>query len=499
MDEDTIPVEENLARRPGVRITVSQPHPRGGGSRDPYVLFNETAHRLDRHPLSDFDRGKTTYDTYSGQTHRTGLDWYALEFPEPVTVNCVEMTMGYPHRDGGWWTSLDVEVRTESSDAWSSVAHLDIVPPYRIEDTPIGRRPFETYTLTFDTTDVHALRVIGKPGGCAPLTSLARLAVYQRDRSRWNPLLHASPPVPQVFRLIAPHVVFDLSESFAEVTGLAFGLPLMEYYLDAHRFERFWRRVSHNYLGEPDFSFLMGERMGWNTWNRLVEAPEAIHSPRATTTPYVHSAFHDTLADAVAPIVIDGQIVGEISTGLVLVKDRFDWSWHRRNAQQFDIPWGQCKAAIKRTPQMTLRQLQATAEFLGMIANTIANLAHRLDRAVDGVDRREQRRKQIVRRAIDYMETHLDARVTVADAARAVDLTLPYFSTLFTEETGRNPSDFLIGLRIERAKEYLAHTTLSVVQVADLLGYSSPSHFSRLFKKRTGCPPSYFMRSLPSD
>jgi two-component system response regulator YesN len=89
--------------------------------------------------------------------------------------------------------------------------------------------------------------------------------------------------------------------------------------------------------------------------------------------------------------------------------------------------------------------------------------------------------------------------VTVADAARAVDLTLPYFSTLFTEETGRNPSDFLIGLRIERAKEYLAHTTLSVVQVADLLGYSSPSHFSRLFKKRTGCPPSYFMRSLPSD
>jgi len=67
------PEEENLALRPNVRIAVSVSHPTGGGARDPRVLLNETAHRLDGRPLSDFEQSRT-YDTFDGRNQATGPD-----------------------------------------------------------------------------------------------------------------------------------------------------------------------------------------------------------------------------------------------------------------------------------------------------------------------------------------------------------------------------------------------------------------------------------------
>ncbi len=468
---------------------VSQPAPIGGGSRDPRVLLNETAHQLDGRPLSYFDRAQT-YDTYDGQNAGSGCDWYALEFPTATTINCIEMTMGYPHRDGGWWTSLTVEVRLEGHDTWSGVEQLDITPPYCFANTPVGRRPFETYVLTFQTVCVRALRLIGQPGGIAQLTSLARIAVYKRDLSRMNPLRMSNPPVPHIFRLIPPHLAFDLAENLAILTGLVVEIPLMEYYLDSQRFERFWQRISRNYRGEPDLWFLLGENIGWNTWNRMIGG-EIPQPPAMSTLPYVKTVFADVFAYAVAPVVVDGLVLGVMSAGHVLLQEHFDAQWHLHTAHQLNIPWEHYQPALERTLRMPLRQLQATAELLGIIANTIANLVHRLERAGSDEEKRVQGRKETVRRAIDYMTTHLEAGITSAAVARAVNLTLPYFSTLFSEETGHHPSDYLIKLRVERAKEYLTHTTLSVVDVSDKLGYD-PSYFSRLFKRHTGYAPSHY-------
>ena len=65
--------EVNLALSPGVQVTVSVTQPTGGGARDPKVLLNDIAHRLDGRPLRDF-LGSRCYDTYDGQNQATGLD-----------------------------------------------------------------------------------------------------------------------------------------------------------------------------------------------------------------------------------------------------------------------------------------------------------------------------------------------------------------------------------------------------------------------------------------
>lgn len=109
--------------------------------------------------------------------------------------------------------------------------------------------------------------------------------------------------------------------------------------------------------------------------------------------------------------------------------------------------------------------------------------------------RRENERHELVTRAIRYMQDNLESEINIADVARYVALDQSYFCRLFTEQTGRNPVDFLTDLRLQRAKDYLAQSGMSVMEVCVALGYS-PSYFSRLFKARVGCTPGQYARQL---
>lgn len=68
-------------------------------------------------------------------------------------------------------------------------------------------------------------------------------------------------------------------------------------------------------------------------------------------------------------------------------------------------------------------------------------------------------------------------------------------SSSFTKATGTTIEQFIIGQKIEKAKELLALNKLSASEIAFLLGYSSAAHFSNQFKKLTGQTPREFAKS----
>lgn len=493
---------ENLALLPGVEIRVSLPSPTGAAARDPAVLLNESAYRLDGQPLSTFLNNRiNTFDTYDGHNRASGYDWYELDFPESVILNCVDMTMECPNRDGGWWTSLNIEIKQEDSDDWQPVRNLNIVPPYDFTDTPIDRRPYETYALTFERVRAKSVRVIGQPGGLAQFTSLARLAVYHRDLSRWNSGCLPKAPVPYIFRLIAPTTIWDLSESLVKLTNLAISLPYMDHYLDERRYRQWWSRISRNYQGYPELWQLVGDSIGWDEWRRIENNPEITGYMNQEKEPYIRIGFHNTIARAVAPIVIDDEVLGEMIGHVVIISGNFDQEWHKDYAARYDIPWKEYSAAAKRSPHMSIEQLEGAATLMGMIANTIANLAHKnltLEREIEGLrssNLRDQQRRAIVEQAINFMQENLEEAITVADVANAVALSPTYFGVIFAEQIGRTPIDYLIDLKLHRAKEYLGYTDMSVMDVCVALGYN-PSYFSRLFKRHTGYTPGQYARNV---
>ena len=67
-----------------------------------------------------------------------------------------------------------------------------------------------------------------------------------------------------------------------------------------------------------------------------------------------------------------------------------------------------------------------------------------------------------------------------------------YLSNLFSEVEGTTIEKYFIAQRIEKVKELLVYDELSLAQIADMLGYSSPAYLSSQFKKVTGLTPTFY-------
>lgn len=74
-----------------------------------------------------------------------------------------------------------------------------------------------------------------------------------------------------------------------------------------------------------------------------------------------------------------------------------------------------------------------------------------------------------------------------------------YLSHLFSAEEGLTIEKFIIRQKVERAKELIGYGELSMAQVAEQLGYSSPAHLSRQFRQVTGLTPTEFQRLGPAS
>jgi len=72
-----------------------------------------------------------------------------------------------------------------------------------------------------------------------------------------------------------------------------------------------------------------------------------------------------------------------------------------------------------------------------------------------------------------------------------------YLRTIFKQSEGQTIEQYLIKMRIERAKVLMEDLTLSFTNISDELGYSSMAHFSAQFKKQTGSSPSEYRSCLP--
>ncbi|AXK37592.1 AraC family transcriptional regulator [Streptomyces armeniacus] len=82
--------------------------------------------------------------------------------------------------------------------------------------------------------------------------------------------------------------------------------------------------------------------------------------------------------------------------------------------------------------------------------------------------------------------------LSVSAHASRLGLTAAELRTAVRLSAGCSPKDYLLGIRLGRAKELLAGTTLPVASVARRVGYDDPAYFSRLFTRRVGTPPVRF-------
>lgn len=101
-----------------------------------------------------------------------------------------------------------------------------------------------------------------------------------------------------------------------------------------------------------------------------------------------------------------------------------------------------------------------------------------------------------VREALQYVEAHLNEGFGLREVADHVHLNPSYFSVLFKEQMHMTFIEYLTRLRIQKAKELLLQTRLSVAEIAERVGYQTTKYFNKVFKEYEGHSPGLYRNEV---
>ncbi len=94
-----------------------------------------------------------------------------------------------------------------------------------------------------------------------------------------------------------------------------------------------------------------------------------------------------------------------------------------------------------------------------------------------------------VRRAMDIVQRSFQRNIGLSSVASEIGYSPNYLGTLFVRETGMSFTEYLQNKRISYAENLLKNSSMSVREISEISGFSSPSYFISIFKKKRGCTP----------
>lgn len=104
----------------------------------------------------------------------------------------------------------------------------------------------------------------------------------------------------------------------------------------------------------------------------------------------------------------------------------------------------------------------------------------------------------IVQKALMKMQSELESGVNAEALARELNVSYSSFRHTFQQHTGSSPHQYLLELRLVRARNLLTQTTLSVKEIAQQAGFEDEHYFCRFFKMKTGFTPGQWrLRAKP--
>jgi AraC-like DNA-binding protein len=101
-----------------------------------------------------------------------------------------------------------------------------------------------------------------------------------------------------------------------------------------------------------------------------------------------------------------------------------------------------------------------------------------------------------MRRVRDHIDTHLSHSIELVELSEIAGLSVFHFARQFKHSEGVTPHHYLVSRRVERARELLAETNLSLSEIAFAVGFADQSHLTRHFRQIVRMTPGQFRRSL---
>jgi two-component system, response regulator YesN len=105
-------------------------------------------------------------------------------------------------------------------------------------------------------------------------------------------------------------------------------------------------------------------------------------------------------------------------------------------------------------------------------------------------------RRRIISQATDIIKREFDHDISLAYIANIIGISEAYCSKIFKEEVGINYKEYATTIRMNKAKELMASTNLTISQICRAVGYNNDNQFIKMFKKVEGVTPGVFRKNL---
>lgn len=102
----------------------------------------------------------------------------------------------------------------------------------------------------------------------------------------------------------------------------------------------------------------------------------------------------------------------------------------------------------------------------------------------------QSQQRDVADEAIHYMRENVRKKITLKEISDYVGFSASHFSALFKQKTGHSPLNYLIHLKIQEACHYLDFSDMKINQISMLIGYEDAFYFSRIFTRTMGCSAS---------
>jgi AraC family transcriptional regulator len=119
-----------------------------------------------------------------------------------------------------------------------------------------------------------------------------------------------------------------------------------------------------------------------------------------------------------------------------------------------------------------------------------SNVTPRLERYRGGMSRSR------LNHVLEYVNANLSEKLELGVLANVAGVNLYHFARAFKQSTGESPHQYVLRRRIEKAKEYLVHSQMSVIEASARTGFVDQSHFSKVFRRLVGVAPSKYRNSV---
>ena len=103
-----------------------------------------------------------------------------------------------------------------------------------------------------------------------------------------------------------------------------------------------------------------------------------------------------------------------------------------------------------------------------------------------------------LRRVKEFVHAKMEDELSLHDLAQSVGLNTAHFAEMFRKSTGETPHQFVLRVRVERAKEMLRSAEMRVLDVAIACGFKTQQHFAHVFRQLSGASPTEYRRYFAS-